>query len=50
MFLQTYLSVVFLTQYIQNRLVPATAVPSGPVFVTQQDAEEILELAGQGIH
>jgi hypothetical protein len=25
-------------------------VPSGPVFVTQQDAEEILELAGQGIH
>jgi simple sugar transport system substrate-binding protein len=50
MFLQTYLSVVFLTQYIQNRLVPATAVPSGPVFVTQQDAEEILKLAGQGIH
>ncbi|HEX2276733.1 MAG TPA: substrate-binding domain-containing protein, partial [Candidatus Tectomicrobia bacterium] len=50
MFMQTYLSVVFLTQYIQNRLVPATAVPSGPVFVTQQDAEEILELAGQGIH
>jgi simple sugar transport system substrate-binding protein len=50
MFLQTYLSVVFLTQYIQNRLVPATAVPSGPVFVNQQDAEEILKLAGQGIH
>jgi simple sugar transport system substrate-binding protein len=50
MFLQTYLSVVFLTQYVQNRLIPATAVPSGPVFVSQQDAEEILKLAGQGIH
>jgi simple sugar transport system substrate-binding protein len=50
MYLQTYLSVVFLTQYIQNRLRPAAAVPSGPVFVTQDDAEQILELADQGIH
>lgn len=50
MFMQTYQSVVFLTQYIQNRLAPATAVPTGPRFVTQDNAEEILELAGQGIH
>lgn len=50
MYSQTYLSVVFLTQYIQNLLRPATAVPSGPVFVTKDDAEQIIKLADQGIH
>jgi simple sugar transport system substrate-binding protein len=50
MYSQTYLSVVFLTQYIQNLLRPATAVPTGPVIVTQDDAEQIIKLAEQGIH
>jgi simple sugar transport system substrate-binding protein len=50
MFMQTYQSVVFLTQYIQNRLSPVAAVPTGPDFVTRDNAEEILELSAQGIH
>jgi simple sugar transport system substrate-binding protein len=50
MFMQTYQSVVFLTQYIQNRLNPVAAVPTGPDFVTRDNAEEILELSAQGIH
>jgi simple sugar transport system substrate-binding protein len=50
MFMQTYQSVVFLTQYIQNRLAPATAVPTGPRFVTEENAQEIIELSDKGIH
>jgi simple sugar transport system substrate-binding protein len=50
MFMQTYQSAVFLVQHIQNRLSPVTAVPTGPKFVTKEDANEILELADQGIH
>ncbi len=50
MFLQTYASVVTLVTYIQWLLNPVTAVPTGPDFVTTEDAEQILELAGRGIH
>ena len=50
MFLQTYLSAVTLATYLLWRLSPVTAVPTGPSFVTKGNAEEIIELAGRGIH
>jgi simple sugar transport system substrate-binding protein len=50
MYLQTYLSVLSLVTYVQYRLAPATAVPTGPLFVDQQNAEEIIKLSGEGIH
>lgn len=50
MFLQTYLSAVSLVTYLQYRLSPVAAAPTGPSFVTSEDAEEIIELADQGIH
>lgn len=50
MFLQTYLSAVTLTSYILWRLSPVSAAPTGPSFVTADNAEEIIELAGRGIH
>lgn len=48
-FLQGYLPVVFLTNYIQYGLAPAAEVPTGPAFVTQGNAEEVIELSEQGI-
>ncbi|BBL79208.1 sugar ABC transporter substrate-binding protein [Rubrobacter xylanophilus] len=50
MFLQTYLSAVTLATYILWRLSPVSAAPTGPSFVTADNAEEIIELAGRGIH
>jgi simple sugar transport system substrate-binding protein len=50
MFLQTYASAVTLTNWIQYRLSPVTAVPTGPSFVTKDNAQDIIELSGQGIH
>ena len=50
MYMQTYQSLVFLVQYIQNLVNPVSAVPTGPDFVTQEDAEQIIKLAKQGIH
>jgi simple sugar transport system substrate-binding protein len=50
MFLQTYQSVVTLVTWIQYRLSPVTAVPTGPSFVTADNAQEILKLSGEGIH
>ncbi len=39
-----------MTNYLQYLLPPVTAVPSGPQFVTQENAKQTIELAGQGIH
>jgi simple sugar transport system substrate-binding protein len=50
MFLQTYLSVLALINYIQYRVTPIGAVTSGPNFVTGEDAQEILELSDKGFH
>jgi simple sugar transport system substrate-binding protein len=50
MFLQTYASAVTLINWIQYRLAPVTAVPTGPSFVTEDNAQDIIELSGQGIH
>jgi simple sugar transport system substrate-binding protein len=50
MFLQTYLSVLALINYIQYRVTPVGAVTSGPNFVTGENAQEILELSDKGFH
>ena len=50
MYLQTYLSALTLVTYAQYRLAPATAVPTGPLFVDTTNAEEIIKLSGEGIH
>jgi simple sugar transport system substrate-binding protein len=50
MFLQTYQSAVSLVNYVQYRLRPVEAVPSGPLFITKDEAGEIIELSDQGIH
>ncbi|WP_273847381.1 sugar ABC transporter substrate-binding protein [Rubrobacter calidifluminis] len=50
MFLQTYLSVVTLTTYIQYLLSPVSAVPTGPDFVIRDMADKFIKLSRQGIH
>jgi simple sugar transport system substrate-binding protein len=50
MYLQTYLSTVSLVTFIQYRVSPVTAVPSGPLFVDAKSANDILKLSAQGIH
>jgi len=50
MFLQTYASAVTLINWIQYRLSPVTAVPTGPSFVTKDNAQDIIELSSAGIH
>jgi simple sugar transport system substrate-binding protein len=50
MFLQTYASAVTLVNWIQYRLSPVTAVPTGPSFVTKDTAAEIIKLSADGIH
>lgn len=50
MFFQTYQAAFSLVNYVQYRLRPVEAVPSGPLFITSGDAGEILELSDQGIH
>lgn len=48
-YLQGYLPVMFLDQFVKNGLLPAGDVPTGPGFVTQDNAEQVIELSNQGI-
>lgn len=48
-FQQGYLPVVLLTEYAQYGISPVGATPTGPAFVTQENAENVLELTEQGI-
>ncbi len=48
-YLQGYLPVVFLTLYHKYGLLPGADVQTGPGFVTQQQAEQVIELSKQGI-
>jgi simple sugar transport system substrate-binding protein len=50
MFLQTYASAITLVSWIQYRLSPVTAVPTGPSFVTKDNAQDIIKLSSEGIH
>ncbi len=48
-FLQGYLPVVFMSLYARYGLVPNGQVPTGPRFVTKDNAAKVIELSGQGI-
>lgn len=48
-FQQGYLPVVLLTEYAQYGIRPVGATPTGPAFVTQNNAENVLDLTEQGI-
>lgn len=48
-YLQGYLPVTFLDQYVKNGLLPAGDVPTGPGFVTPDNAAQVLDLSKQGI-
>jgi len=48
-FLQGYLPVDFLTTYAQYGVSPVNEVATGPKFVTQQEAGDVIELTKQGV-
>jgi simple sugar transport system substrate-binding protein len=48
-FQQGYLPVVHLTEFIQYGVRPVEVIPTGPAFVTEDNAEEVIELSNEGI-
>lgn len=49
-YLQGYLPVVLLTNYIQYGVAPVnTAIPTGPAFITEDNAEQVINLAEEGV-
>ena len=48
-FLQGYLPVVFLANYVRFGLIPGGDVPSGPNLITKEKAAQAVELAAKGI-
>ncbi|CAM0557469.1 hypothetical protein EHLJMEHL_02561 [Vreelandella titanicae] len=48
-YMQGYLPVMFLDQFVKNGLLPAGDVATGPGFVTQENAAQVIELSSQGI-
>ncbi|WP_249978527.1 sugar ABC transporter substrate-binding protein [Vreelandella olivaria] len=48
-YLQGYLPVMLLDQFARNGLMPAGDVATGPGFVTQENAAQVIELSSQGI-
>ena len=48
-YLQGYLPIVYLTNYIQYGVVPADVVLTGPAFVTEDNAKQVINLSKKGI-
>jgi len=48
-YLQGYLPIVFLTNYAQYGTIPASEVLTGPAFVTQENAQQVINLSKKGI-
>ena len=48
-FLQGYLPVVHLALYARYKVLPGGNLPTGPGFVTQDNAAEVIELSGKGL-
>ena len=48
-YLQGYLPIVFLTNYIQYGVIPADVVLTGPAFVTKDNAKQVINLSKKGI-
>lgn len=47
--LQGYLPVLYLTQHVQYGVTPVGEVPTGPAFVTEENAEDVIKLSEEGI-
>jgi simple sugar transport system substrate-binding protein len=48
-YLQGYLPVVFLTQNAKYHVLPSGTVQTGPLFVIQENAAQVIELSAKGI-
>ncbi len=48
-FLQGYLPVAILTTYVQYLLHPIGVIPTGPSFVTKENAQKVISLSKKGI-
>jgi simple sugar transport system substrate-binding protein len=48
-YLQGYLPIVFLTNYAQYGVTPASEVLTGPAFVTQENAQQVIDLSDKGL-
>jgi simple sugar transport system substrate-binding protein len=48
-YLQGYLPIAFLSLYKKYGLMPAGTVMTGPGFVTQENAAQVIELSQKGI-
>lgn len=49
-YLQGYLPIVLLTNYVQYGVTPVdTAIPTGPAFITEDNAEQVINLAKEGV-
>jgi simple sugar transport system substrate-binding protein len=48
-YLQGYLPIVFLTNYAQYGVTPESEVLTGPAFVTQENAQQVINLSKRGI-
>ena len=48
-FLQGYLPIVFLTNYAQYGVTPTSEVLTGPAFVTQENAQQVINLSKKGL-
>lgn len=48
-YLQGYLPVISLALNARYGILPADNVPSGPIFVTKENASQVIELSGKGI-
>ncbi len=48
-YLQGYLPIVLLTQYVKFGLMPGADVLTGPGFVTQENAAQVIDLSAKGI-
>ncbi len=48
-YLQGYLPIVLLTKYAEYQVMPTGQIMTGPAFVTQENAERVIELSKQGI-
>jgi simple sugar transport system substrate-binding protein len=48
-YMQGYLPIVFLTNYAQYGTIPASEVLTGPAFVTQENAQQVINLSKKGI-
>jgi simple sugar transport system substrate-binding protein len=48
-YLQGYLPIVFLTNYAQYGVTPESEVLTGPAFVTQENAQQVINLSKKGL-